>query len=208
MPRTVRFIATTAISVVLLVDQAQAQRWRASLTPFVGAYVPTKDLGRITVNISGANTSVDATMRAGPVFGAKLNLTNRGRLGIEANYFYANSKTRITLGILGREEDGNVQGGSLRATYRVTDRRTDTDLYLSAGVGGQKHSGTLLRLTQDAFDIGGVFGAGLHLTLSPQVVLRIDGDANIYSWSPARSLASAGQLDFLLIAGLALRLGR
>ena len=80
----------------------------------------------------------------------------------------------------------------------------------SAGLSGTSRSGDVFRLSQavDQLDIGGVVGASLQLVLSPQVAFRLDGDASFYKWNWRGSVPNTGQLDLLIVAGLALKLGR
>lgn len=205
-----RGIAIAVVGGLLMVVGAEAQRSRITLTPFVGGYLPTKALGALDFPIGTVTTTVEAEMRTGPAFGAKISLTPRGRFGVEGTYFYASSKTRITVGALGREDDANVQGGSLKAIYRLTDGKTDTDVIASAGVSGTTRSGDTFRVSQaqDQFDLGGVVGLGLHLVLSSQVTFRIDGDLSLYKWNWRGSLPNTGQADVLVTAGLGLKLGR
>jgi hypothetical protein len=161
--------------------------------------------------LSGITTTVRAELKKGPAFGGKLTfMPHGGRFGVEGTYFYAPSKTRITVGLLGRDDDASVQGGSLKALVRATDGKTDTDVIFSAGLSGTSRSGDVFRLSQavDQLDIGGVVGASLQLVLSPQVAFRLDGDASFYKWNWRGSVPNTGQLDLLIVAGLALKLGR
>ena len=195
---------------VLSAAPARAQHWVLTLTPFAGAYVPTKPLGDVAIP-AVPNTNFLVESKSGGAFGAKLGLSSRGRRwGLEGTYFLASSKTRTSVGLLSHEDKGEVQGGSLKAVFRVTDGKTDTDFFVSAGVSGQSHSGDVivLKTSQNKFDVGGVVGLGLHLTLSPQVTFRLDTDASFYSWSYAKGLPSTRQVDFLIAAGLGLKLGR
>jgi|GEM_PF-4336450 len=191
-------------------DVLPAQRAKVVLTPLVGGYVPLTDLGSASVSIGGQNVTASAKMQAAPLFGAKFGYYPRGRFGLEVGYFFSSPKSRISVGASGREDDGEVQGGSLKGSYRLTDGTTDTDFFLSAGLSGTNHGGDLFDATQaqDQFDVGGAVGAGLHVQLSPQVTLRVEGDLNVYKWSQFRIVSSKTQADFLLTAGLGLRLGR
>ena len=210
MSSVAKQLGLAGLAMLVMVPVAQAQRWRASLTPFAGAFIPTKNLSQVTITAGGVDVSAAGKMKAGATFGAKINLSSRGRLGIEAGYFYASSKVGLTIlnGVLGTERDGSVQGGLLRATFRATDGQTDTDVYFAAGLSGQKLSSDAFRLGQEKFNIGGSVGAGLRLAVSPQVAIRFDGDANLYSWRFRTGLPSTSQLDLLLTAGLELRLSR
>lgn len=207
-------VALGLLAILTVAEPAAAQRNKITLTPFVGGLVPLSERGRVTVNILGQDQSAVFEMRSAPAFGARLAYQTRGRFGIEGSYFIASSKSRISLILagtsVGRDQDGQIQGGGIKATYRLTNGRTDTDFQVSAGVSGTKHSGDLFDATraQDQFDVGGVLGAGLHLLLSPMVTFRVDGELNLYKWSQFRALQSKSQTDVLMTVGLALRLGR
>lgn len=195
-------------------NAAEGQRARIMLTPFVAGFVPLSVRGSATATVSGIQQTVELKQQAVPAFGVRFGYQSRGPLGVEGTYFFAGSNSRISLiaggQSFGTELDGNIQGGSVKASYRLTDSRTDTDFFLSAGVSGTKHDGDFFTSTraQDQFDVGGVVGAGLHIAMSPQVTLRVEGDLNLYKWSQFRILPSKTQADFLLTAGLGLRLGR
>ena len=203
-------LGLAGLALLVMVPVAHGQRWRASLTPFAGAFVPTKNLSQVTVTASGIDVSAAGKMKAGAAFGAKINLSSRGRWGVEAGYFYAPTKVRLTIlgAALGTERDGSVHGGLLRTTVRGTDGTTAIDTYFAAGLSGQKLSSDAFRLGQEKFTVGGSVGAGVRLPVSPQVAIRFDADANLYSWRFRTGLPSTSQLDFLLAAGLELRLGR
>jgi hypothetical protein len=188
---------------------AAAQRAKFTITPFVGAFIPTQELGSIDLPISGTTTTVTAEQKTGAAFGGRIGFTP-GRFGVEGSYYYASSKSRISVGILGREDDASVQGGSLKLTFQATDGSSNTDVIISAGVSGISRSGDIFRLSQavDQFDVGGVVGLGLHLAISPRVSIRLDGDASYSKWSWRGSVPNSGQVDLLLTAGLGLRLGR
>ncbi|MFN0177816.1 MAG: hypothetical protein ACKVZ0_03385 [Gemmatimonadales bacterium] len=199
------------IAFLAIASPAIAQRPRVVFTPFVGGYIPFSDLGSIDLNIGGFNVTAAARGTTVATFGARFGYYTRGRVAVEGSFFTAASKTRLTVGGTRLSDvDGDVQGGSVKAAYRVTDRRTDTDFFVSAGLSGTKHSGDVFTsaLAEDQFDIGGVVGMGLHVLLSPQVTFRVEGDLNLYKWSLNRLLASRTQTDLLLTAGLGLRLGR
>ncbi len=211
MGRIVRHgIAIAVAGGCLAASRLEAQRTTITITPFVAGYLPTKALGSLDIPISGITTTVSAKLKNAPAFGGKIGITPSGRFGIEGAYFYSSTKSRISLGLGVRDSDASVQGGSLKATFRATDGKTDADVIFSAGLSGTSRSGEVFRqsLAQDQFDIGGVVGVGLHLALSPQVTFRLDGDVNLYKWNWRGSIPNTSQADVLLMAGLGLKLGR
>jgi hypothetical protein len=192
----------------MLAAEARGQDRRIELTPFVAGFIPTTALGSIRVPGFGTVLTVEGDVTASPAFGARLTVIGPGRLGVEAAGFYGTSDLRITGGPFTTTIDAEQVGGALKGVYRATSENTGTDLMLSAGVSGIHHGGEAFRFASNQFDIGGVLGAGLHITMSPQLTLRFDGEAYLYQWSFGPTFASRTQVDLLMTAGLGLRLRR
>ncbi len=202
--------ALLLLGLAMLVSPAAAQkRRRIELTPFVGGLIPTGQLGAIRVpGLGSTPVQVTAEMLTAGGFGGRATIYGPGRLGVEGTYFMSGNDMRIAVGPFNRTFDADVQGGSIKAVFEATTGGTGTDLVLSGGVSGIKHGGTAFALASDQFDIGGVLGGGLHITMSPTVTLRFDGDFYMYRWSAGPGFASRTQTDFMMTAGLGLRLGR
>ncbi len=194
---------------MLAAPSAAQKRRRIEFTPFVGGLIPTGRLGSIRVpGLGSTPIQVTGEMLTGGGFGGKATLYGPGRLGVEGTYFQAGNDMRIAVGPFNRTFDATVEGGSLKAVFEATTGGTGTDLVMSAGISGIKHSGPAFQFTSDPFDIGGVVGAGLHIVMSPSVTLRFDGDLYVYRWSAGSGFAPRTQSDFMMTAGLGLRLGR
>lgn len=187
--------------VTTLAASAHAQA-RMELTPLVGAFLPTSNLASIP--ISGSVTA-RGKLKAAPAFGARFSIVGQSGLGVEATYFYAASKLELSTGPLSQSIDGHVEGGNLKLVFQP--RQTGSvGFALSGGVAGLKHAGDVFDVLSDQFDIGGVLGAGLRIPLSPGMMMRIDGEGFLYSWSAGEPFSSASQTTLLLSAGLAIRL--
>lgn len=204
-----RMLVAVALSATLAVA-AHAQRSHFEITPFVGGYIPTKVLGLTKVpGVGSTPITIEGEVATGGAFGGRITYVGRGRLGAEATYFAASSDLRIARGPIASVFDAKVRGGSLKGVYRATSEESGTDLVVAAGLSGVNHRGQGFAFTTGQFDIGGVAGAGLHIVMSPQITLRFDGEAYIYSWSSGiAGLGSKLQTDVLMTAGLGLRLGR
>jgi len=195
------------LGLAAIVTPVLAQR-RIEITPFVGGLIPTAQLGSIRVVASGSTPTVQSgEIRPGGVFGGRVTVYGPRRLGLEATYFMSGADVRVAAPFL-RTYDAEVQGGSIKAVYEATAAGTGTDLVLSAGVGAVNHSGEAFKFASDQFDVGGVFGGGLHVVMSPMVTLRFDGDLYVYRWSAGPGLGTRTQSDLVMTAGLGLRLGR
>jgi hypothetical protein len=188
---------------------ARAQRARIVLTPFIGGYVPTTDLGSIRVPFSAGAVGVfGARMNAAPMFGARLGYWATERFGVEVSYFLVTSKVRVTTGILSANFDAEVQGASFKALYQLSNSTSGSDFFVSGGLGGVRHGGQAFNLVGSSTDLAGIIGPGVFITLSPQVRLRIDGDLMVYPWSAAAEFPSKTQVDLVVSAGMAIRLTR
>ncbi|MGE0439687.1 MAG: hypothetical protein AB7L66_00465 [Gemmatimonadales bacterium] len=189
---------------------AAAQGRTIEITPFVGGFLPTTSLGQATVNGPGGVpiTSV-VEMRTGAALGGRIGVYGPGRLGAEAEYFYATSDLAVRIGPFPEVIDASVQGGSVRLTYRATSEGSGTDLSLNGGLGAMYHSGRAFTLASNQLDLGGVVGGGLRVEISSQVTLRFDASLYAYNWSYGiAGFDSKLQTDAVVSAGLALKLGR
>lgn len=194
---------------ILASPSAAQKRRRIEFTPFAGGLIPTTRLGSIRVpGLGSTPISVTGEMLTGGGFGGRATVYGTGRLGVEGTYFMAGNDMRIAVGPFNRTFDATVQGGSLKAVFEATNAGTGTDLVLSGGISGIQHSGSAFQFASDQFDVGGVVGAGLHLVMSPMVTLRFDGDLYVYRWSAGPGFGAKTQSDFMMTAGLGLRLGR
>ena len=201
-------LAVLGLAVVVSPALAQKRR-RIEFTPFVGGLIPTSQLGAIKVpGLGSLPIQVTAEMLTAGAFGGRVTMYGPGRLGVEGTYFMAGNDMRIAVGPFNRTFDANVHGGSIKAVFEATTGGTGTDLVLTGGLSGIKHGGTAFQLASDQFDIGGVFGGGLHVVMSPMVTLRFDGDLYVYKWSAGPGFGSRTQSDVMMTVGLGLKLGR
>ncbi len=195
-----RWLLATGLATTLATS-AHAQA-RMEFTPFVGAFVPTSNLASFP--ISGSITA-RGKLTTAPAFGARFSVIGQSGLGAEASYFYASSKLELSTGPLSQSIGGHVEGGALKLVFQP--RQTGSvGFALSGGAVGVKHAGDVFDVLSDQFDIGGVLGAGLRIPLSPSMMVRIDGEGFLYSWSAGEPFNSASQTTLLFSAGLAIRL--
>ncbi|MHB1329308.1 MAG: hypothetical protein ACYC2K_14015 [Gemmatimonadales bacterium] len=195
-----RWLIATGLATTLTAS-AHAQA-RMEFTPFIGAFVPTSDLASFP--ISGSVTA-RGKLTTAPAFGARFSVVGQSGIGVEAAYFYSSSKLELSTGPLSQSIEGHVEGGSLKLVFQP--RQTGSiGFALSGGAVGVKHAGTVFDVLSDQFDIGGVLGAGLRIPLTPGMMMRIDGEGFLYSWTAGDPFDSASQTTLMLSAGLAIRL--
>lgn len=180
------------------------------ITPFVGGFIPTGRLGSIQVsNLPISNTlTVKGEMVAKAIFGGRIAYRGKGRLGAEATYLTGTPDMRVAVGGLNQNLAATLDVGSLKLVYQATSEQSGTDLFLSGGLMGIRHSGKAFSIGGAQTDLGGAVGGGLRIAMSPVVSLRFDGDLLLYRFQAAPLLSATLQHDFVMTAGLAIRLGR
>jgi hypothetical protein len=165
--------------------------------------VPTRDLGPIEVlDAAGDRVTVDARVQASAGGGGRLAFWPARRFGVEASLFFTRTSVRVTDGRATALFDADVQQGSVRAMWQLSDGLSGSDFVLSAGLGGVRHGGPAFRVSGAMTDVGGAAGAGLHITVGPQVRLRIDGEAVAYRYGGVPGAGQRTQIDLAVTAGL------
>ncbi len=209
MRRILSVIVITALSLTA-VPVVRAQAVHVQVTPFIGGLVPTSALGTIRMVVTGSSpTNVKTEMKSAVAFGGRLDVYSRGRFGLQALYFHSNTGVRTIVAALPVTRDAVFQGGSIKVNYQATSAQTGTDLVLSGGVAGLSHSGQAFAINGNRFNVGGDLGAGLHVVMTPNVTLRFDADMFVHRFSSAPAVFPATtQVDMLITAGLAFKLGR
>ena len=201
-------IAALAL-VVLAPASAAGQGSRVYLTPYGGAFIPATSLGKFLVYDRSDNPIVlDANLETSAGFGGRLGYWPRERFGIEGSFFYTKGNLKVTDGQSSALFDSELKIGSVKALLQVSPGTTGTDFVVSAGVAGVYHGGPAYGVSGATTKVGGTVGSGLHIDISPLLLLRLDGEALVYDWRARSDLPSAMQLDLLFTAGLAIRLSR
>ena len=203
----------TPIAVMMLSLRAptlvSAQSSRIHLTPFGGAFIPTKELGQLPVqSTTGVPVTVDGKMVTTVGAGGRLAYWIKERSGVEASYFFSRADLRVTDGNLTALFDAVVHLASLKALYQVSSGTSGTDFVVSGGVAGVRHTGPGFALVESKTDIGGVVGSGLYITMGPQIKLRLDGELFVHRWKGGPQFAARTQADLVVTAGLSLQLVR
>ncbi len=190
-------------------SSAPAQLPKFELEPYVGAYIPTRNL--IDQDFDG--TRVTGSQKSGFGFGGRLTFWALGPIGFEGNFVYALSDGETTQDGQTSSESGSVWAGDLRAIWRLLPG--PIGLHIDGGVawigrGGDAYS----EITEGKSDVGGVVGAGLRFRLPGLLGIRADADAYLYeaqfTVDADGSSVTADQqfqVDLVLSAGLVIGLG-
>jgi len=210
--RSARQLGTIVATAVALAGSGSAsaqQHGGLSITPFVGGLIPTSALGQLRIaGVTSTPQVFEGEMKTAGAFGARVGYWLGRRWGVEGTYFYSSSDFRITAGPFPRSVDAKVQGGTLKGFYQATAEGTGTDLLVTAGVLGVSHGGRAFQLARDQFDLGGTVGAGLHVVMTQQLTLKLDGDLLVYPWSAGPGFANALQTDLLVTVGVGFSFNR
>ena len=203
----------TPIAVMMLslraTTELSAQASRLHLTPFGGAFIPTKELGRLPVlSTTGNSVSVDGKLVTTVGAGGRFAYWIKERTGLEASYFFSRADLRVTDGNVTALFDAVVHLASIKALYQVSRGTSGTDFVVNGGLAGVRHGGPGFGLVSSNTDLGGVVGSGLYITMGPQVRLRLDGELFVHRWSAGPQFGARTQADIVVTAGLALQLVR
>jgi hypothetical protein len=204
-----RSLFTLIVLATAVASRGSAQRTRVYLTPFGGAYLPSRQVGQIQLlDTDGNRVTLDSDMQAAAGGGARASVWPREHFGVEASLFYTKSSLRVTDGNVSALFDAEVELASLKAEWQTTNGLSGTDFVLSAGLAGVHHGGQAFRVVGPSTDLGGVAGAALLVTMGAQVRLRLDGEAFAYRYSAGPGLGSRTQLDLAITAGFNVLLSR
>ncbi len=192
-------VGAALILTSVTVTPASAQRANFELTPWVGAYVPTRN------TFEGAFGDIKRRSSAG--FGARLTYWGTGRVGFEGTFGFVPTKFEGPFDITVNEERRNAEVVLVngRLLLGLTPSTSTLGVYLSAG-------GALLSFGGDAFDadrsssqFGGVAGLGFRVPLGTRFGLRFDVEDYIYDGDFGAN--DQVQNDLVLSASLAIPLG-
>src|ERR1043166_5103740 len=161
-----------------------------SVTPWAGAYVPTRNhFSSVGSDISRDNSFIG---------GARLTFWGRSPIGLEFTGGFAprrgaTSGTRTTPTV--SVARANLMLGLSPAASRV-------GIFLSSGAALIRRGHDVARESESVTDWGGVAGLGLRIPFSASVGLRLEGEDYFYggNFSTGRQF----QNDLVLSAGLAL----
>jgi hypothetical protein len=201
-------IATLAF-MVLAAPPAAGQGPRVYLSPYGGAFIPARSLGKVLVlDLSDNPIVLDGKLETSAGFGGRLAYWPGYRFGVEGSFFYTKGSLKVTDGHSSALFDSELQIGSVKGLMQLSQGTTGSDFIVSAGLAGVHHGGPAYYVSGATTKLGGTVGTGLHIDIGPQVGLRLDGEALVYDWRARGDLPSAMQVDLMITAGIAIRLSR
>jgi hypothetical protein len=204
MPHVSLRIAALAIALVLT-SAAQAVAQHVTLSPTVGAYIPTTEL------LKAANGDA-FKQQVGLAVGGRLGVNLSPRFGILTTVTYVPSDLQVDLAT-GQQvkNNANLLFGSARATFYVLPVTSPVWLSLNGGGSYVRRSGTAYQGAADKDDIGGVVGTTLGVRLGGMLSFYVAADDYIYGTRIDQTTLAADkktQNDVQLALGFGLPVGR
>ncbi|KPK65718.1 MAG: hypothetical protein AMS21_04025 [Gemmatimonas sp. SG8_38_2] len=192
----------------MAVSPAMAQLPKFELEPYVGAYLPLKDL--ISEDIEPVGR-VTGSQKEGFALGGRLTFWALGPIGFEGNFVYAWSDTELSAADTSETTSGHVWAGDVRAVWRILPG--PIGIHVDGGVAYVGRGGDSYEdVTEGKSDVGGVIGAGLRIKLPGLFAIRADADAYLYeaqftAEGEAEPSEKQFQADIIISAGLVIGLG-
>jgi opacity protein-like surface antigen len=181
---------------------------RVELTPYVGAFWPTRLLAREDFDVGGAREWKHEIAIA---TGARVNWWFSRRWGIEGSFAYAPSALNFSFGFdPWTPAEAAIVAGTLRGLVRFPVGSATT-LHAGSGVGVLHRGGEGYELLGTMTDLSLVGAAGIRVSVSSALALRVDVE-DYLSWVDGRTdrsgeLDTRLQNDIVFSQGLAIALG-
>ncbi|HEY6092994.1 MAG TPA: outer membrane beta-barrel protein [Gemmatimonadales bacterium] len=167
-----------------------------SVTPWAGAYVPTRNhFSSVGTDISRDNSFIG---------GARLTFWGRSPIGLEFTGGFAPARVHIsgTGTTINGDRNTQVFVGGAKLMLGLSPATSRVGIFLSGGPALIRRGHDVARESESVTDWGGVAGLGLRIPFSASVGLRLEGEDYFYggNFSTGRQF----QNDLVLSAGLAL----
>lgn len=188
-----RGIALVALFGAVGVAPAAAQGG-FSVTPWAGAYVPTRN------SFSTLGTSIERDNSF--IAGARLTFWGKSPLGFELTGGFAPARMRVAGTTVNAERNSQVFLGGAKLMLGLSPATSRLGVFLSGGPSLIRIGDNVARESESSTDWGGVVGLGLRIPFSPSVGLRLEAEDYFYGgdFDGSRKF----QHDLVLSAGLAL----
>jgi outer membrane protein W len=224
---TVRMLALASVVAVAAVAPARAQlAGKFVVTPYVGAYMPSTDIGRLTTTSEGTPVTLAAKHKTAVGLGANASYWLNDRMAIEGGFLYAGSNLKSTASgsqggftaSLANDEHAHVWLGSAKLMVQVLPPESDFNLRFGVGPALITRSGSAYKDSEGKVtgltDVGAAMSLCSRMALSSNTALRLRVENYMYraklgfesSVSPADSytLSARTQNDFVVSLGLQL----
>jgi hypothetical protein len=167
-----------------------------SLTPWAGAYVPTRN----SFSTVGGDIRRDNSFIAG----ARITTWGKSPIGFELTAGFAPARVHVsgTGTTINGDRNTQVFVGGVKAMMGLSPETSRLGVFLSGGPSIIRRGHDVARNNESTTDWGGVLGLGFRIPFSPSVGLRLEAEDYFYggNFDGSRKF----QNDLVLSAGLAL----
>jgi hypothetical protein len=165
-----------------------------SVTPWAGAYVPTRN----QFSTVGSDIRRDNSFIAG----ARMTFWGRSPIGFELTGGFAPARVRVAGTTVNSDRNTQVFVGGAKLMLGLSPASSRLGIFLSGGPSLIRVGHNVGRENESNTDWGGVAGLGLRIPFSPSVGLRLEIEDYFYGgdFDGSRKF----QNDLVLSAGLAL----
>lgn len=165
-----------------------------SVTPWAGAYVPTRNEFRTV----GSDIRRDNSF----IVGARLTSWGRSPIGFELTGGFAPARVRIAGTTVNEERNTQVFVAGLKLMLGLSPANSRFGVFLSGGPSLIRRGRDVANENESVTDWGGVIGLGFRIPFSESVGLRLEAEDYFYGGDFDGSRRF--QNDLVLSAGLAL----
>jgi hypothetical protein len=165
-----------------------------SVTPWAGAYVPTRN----KFSTVGSDIRRDNSF----IGGARLTFWGRSPVGFELTGGFAPARVRVSGTTVNGDRNTQVFVGGAKLMLGLSPASSRLGIFLSGGPSIIRVGHNVGRENESRTDWGGVVGVGLRIPFSESVGLRLETEDYFYggNFDGSRKF----QNDLVLSAGLAL----
>ena len=165
-----------------------------SVTPWAGAYVPTRN--------SFSSVGTDIKRDNSFIAGARLTFWGKSPLGLEFTAGFAPARVTVAGTTVNGSRNTQVFVGGAKLMLGLSPASSRLGVFLSGGPAIIRRGQDVANNNNSTTDWGGVAGLGIRIPFSASVGLRLEGEDYFYggNFSTGRQF----QNDLVLSAGLAL----
>lgn len=167
-----------------------------SVTPWAGAYIPTRN----SFSTVGQDIRRDNSL----IGGARLTFWGHGPVGLEFTGGFAPARVSVsgTGTIINGDRNSQVFVGGAKLMLGLSPATSRFGIFLSGGPSVIRIGHNVGKASQSSTDLGGVVGLGIRIPFSASVGLRLDTEDYFYGgdFDGSRKF----QNDLVLSAGLAI----
>jgi hypothetical protein len=165
-----------------------------SVTPWAGAYVPTRN----SFSTVGSDIKRDNSLIAG----ARLTFWGHSAFGLEFTGGFAPARVHVSGTTINGDRNSQVFVGSAKLMLGLSPATSRLGIFLSGGPSIIRIGHNVGLQSQSSTNLGGVVGLGIRIPFSASVGLRLDTEDYFYggNFDGSRKF----QNDLVLSAGLAL----